>query len=483
MLGPLYRYINIVGNMNEINAKKAYYIKLGTSGEWAPHCIDNSTINLGYYEIAHETVLTGNEKLISNECVSKSDEARTRDARQILKFYDRDPEILWVTFYKGYLYWCNAHPDVEYLGRNKNDHRYGSRIRKTINGWCNTDRNGHVLEMTKLSDELKKLFYFQGTICEIKSNEFDYLIRKINDDPIGANVATQSKQNEIISANIVCCSFEKGRVYNRRLEIHGVYGGQRQGGISTPAKVPAIFLFTGESGEQYGYHDGPDENGVFLYTGEGQSGDMRFVSGNRAIRDHALDGKTLFLFQALKKKGLYRFLGEYACSSYELRSTYDVHKTQRQVIVFHLVPVDEMDTIELAIEEKSKYEAMSLEEARTRAYASAQAQEGKPGKIGKRTYRSRSEDVRQYVLKRAVGACESCEKPAPFITINGLPYLEPHHVQRLSDNGLDHPMNVGAICPTCHREIHYGHHGAKKNETLKEKIRQLEQHKPKRPIA
>jgi 5-methylcytosine-specific restriction protein A len=51
--------------------------------------------------------------------------------------------------------------------------------------------------------------------------------------------------------------FERGRIYNRRDEIHEKFGGQGQGGISTPRATPAIFLFTGETGEQYGYRDGP----------------------------------------------------------------------------------------------------------------------------------------------------------------------------------------------------------------------------------
>ena len=63
--------------------------------------------------------------------------------------------------------------------------------------------------------------------------------------------------------------FEVGSTYDRRYEIHGQYGGQQPGGISTPKDEPLVFLFTGESGEQYGYKDGWDENGVFLYTGEG----------------------------------------------------------------------------------------------------------------------------------------------------------------------------------------------------------------------
>ena len=45
--------------------------------------------------------------------------------------------------------------------------------------------------------------------------------------------------------------FTEGQEY-RRKDLHGQYGGQQQGGISTPSKHPIIFLITGESGEQQG---------------------------------------------------------------------------------------------------------------------------------------------------------------------------------------------------------------------------------------
>ena len=79
----------------------------------------------------------------------------------------------------------------------------------------------------------------------------------------------------------------------KRTEIHNLFGGQRRGGISTPSGKPYIILFTGPSGEEFGYRDGWDEDGFFRYTGEGQEGDMSFVRGNRAIRDHVKDGKVL----------------------------------------------------------------------------------------------------------------------------------------------------------------------------------------------
>ncbi len=37
--------------------------------------------------------------------------------------------------------------------------------------------------------------------------------------------------------------FEVGKEYKRSTDIHGVYGGQAQGGISTPKSYPVIFLF------------------------------------------------------------------------------------------------------------------------------------------------------------------------------------------------------------------------------------------------
>jgi 5-methylcytosine-specific restriction protein A len=50
---------------------------------------------------------------------------------------------------------------------------------------------------------------------------------------------------------------------------------------------------SGEGGEQHGYADGWSADGLFLYTGEGQQGDMAFVRGNAAIRDHIDNGKEV----------------------------------------------------------------------------------------------------------------------------------------------------------------------------------------------
>ena len=80
----------------------------------------------------------------------------------------------------------------------------------------------------------------------------------------------------------------------KRSALHDAFGGNRQGGIATCANHDITFIFSGESGEQYGYSDAWEGN-YYFYTGEGRYGDMEFTRGNAAIRDHETNGKRLLL--------------------------------------------------------------------------------------------------------------------------------------------------------------------------------------------
>jgi len=84
--------------------------------------------------------------------------------------------------------------------------------------------------------------------------------------------------------------------------------------------------------------------------------------------------------------------------------------------------------------------------------------------------RERSEAVRVYVLRRANGICEACNAPAPFETAYGQPYLEPHHIRRLSDGGPDTPEWVAGVCPNCHKRAHYALDARAFNEGLAKRI-------------
>ena len=56
----------------------------------------------------------------------------------------------------------------------------------------------------------------------------------------------------------------KGNEYKRK-ELHDFFGGQRQGGISTPKNHPYVFIISSKRGKDHGYVDGwIDENKYFL---------------------------------------------------------------------------------------------------------------------------------------------------------------------------------------------------------------------------
>lgn len=128
--------------------------------------------------------------------------------------------------------------------------------------------------------------------------------------------------------------FIPGKIYIRRV-IHEQYGGQRQGGISTPKNFPYIFLFSAKKGEDFGYHDGDQEDGLYRYFGEGVFGDMQFVRGNRAIRDHVKDSKKLLLFRGLPG-GKCEFVSEMELVDYHKEPAQDFSGRQRSAICFRL---------------------------------------------------------------------------------------------------------------------------------------------------
>src|SRR2546430_14779435 len=73
-----------------------------------------------------------------------------------------------------------------------------------------------------------------------------------------------------------------------------------------------------------------------------------------------------------------------------------------------------------------------------------------------------------------MGSVRGCGVAAPFITPDGQPYLEVHHIRRLSDGGPDHPQWVVAICPNCHRRAHYAEDAVRYNAHLSQVVQERE---------
>ncbi|MCB1783734.1 MAG: restriction endonuclease [Alphaproteobacteria bacterium] len=164
-----------------ITVSGARYIKLGEKGKWEDLCFEEGTLRLGFDEAPHDAALQGDKKSIADVFYKAGYIQKTASnfARQVLDFYDPDPDLLWVTFSKGCLWWCKAKPEVEYFG-SEEEGPLGSRLRKTQEGWRNTDINGCALRISDLSGHLTRVAGYRSTICDIGGKALDYLVRKIN---------------------------------------------------------------------------------------------------------------------------------------------------------------------------------------------------------------------------------------------------------------------------------------------------------------
>jgi hypothetical protein len=133
---------------------------------------------------------------------------------------------------------------------------------------------------------------------------------------------------------------------------------------------------------------------------------MTLDKGNRAIAEHAVRGKDILLFETLGR-GNVRFCGPFNCAGYAYVEATDAAGAMRKAIVFELGPI--IDGADICADSdigatSSKHELFDL---RKRAMAAAGPARQLAEKEATKGYFSRSRDVRQYVLARAGGACES----------------------------------------------------------------------------
>lgn len=155
-----------------VHAKAALFIKLGENGFWEKECINSGTLWLGYHNVPHDLCLQGNWQEARTAFDPKADAgAVTRHINQVQQFYEAPADTLWVTFFSDRLWWCFSTPSVELSA----DH---SKVRRTIEPWCDKDISGAPLLKSRLSGKLLAVQGFQGTICSIR--ELEYLLHKIN---------------------------------------------------------------------------------------------------------------------------------------------------------------------------------------------------------------------------------------------------------------------------------------------------------------
>ena len=144
-------------------------------------------------------------------------------------------------------------------------------------------------------------------------------------------------------------TLEPGQTLGRRARMEG-FGGAIFGRIQPSNSSPNVFVYSDpQAGTTYGYNfDGWNaDRTVFLYTGEGRTGDQRMRSGNAALLNHRDTGRAVQVFVADgTEEGsgakVQRHLGEFEVSPDRPTLTAeapDQDGVQRTVLVFRLLPI------------------------------------------------------------------------------------------------------------------------------------------------
>jgi hypothetical protein len=109
---------------------------------------------------------------------------------------------------------------------------------------------------------------------------------------------------------------------------------------------------------------------------------------------------------------------------------------------------------------------------RTKIFAKALERKGPPPK----RQRIINDFVRDpYIVAAALARSNAqCEMPKCvselFNREDDRPYLEVHHITPLSEGGDDTLINAAALCPSCHRELHFGKLRLQKRKILRDEI-------------
>ncbi len=143
-------------------------------------------------------------------------------------------------------------------------------------------------------------------------------------------------------------------------------------------------------------------------------------------------------------------MGVAECLDYHEEQRPDSSGELRTAFIFHLdidstVGKEDQKKIKKYIPESvNDLKNKSLKDLRVSALEKAESLPSIKEKVGQTYYRSQA--IKLYAIKRSNGHCEACNDPAPFNIKSG-PFLECHHLHRVSDGGPDHPENGNYSAP------------------------------------
>lgn len=251
---------------------------------------------------------------------------------------------------------------------------------------------------------------------------------------------------------------QAGQILNN-IELMEIFKCSPQGGMRRSHKTNSLILVSNHIESIY---DDKWENNIFHYTGTGRNGDQSFnFSQNKTLLESNTNGITVYLFEVFKQhQYTYQGVVKLADEPYFDKQP-DENLKARRVCVFPLklvqgIPI-KMNSLQ-TLKRKSNsifklYKNLSNKELK-KLIEEPDTNHSNNRSLSIISRPIRRENVILYTLKRANGICQLCNQPAPFLNKNGIPFLEVHHIDFLSEGGSDTIYNTVALCPNCHRKMH-----------------------------
>ena len=247
-----------------------------------------------------------------------------------------------------------------------------------------------------------------------------------------------------------------------------------QGGMRRSNTTHTLVVISDRSNLKNVYDDNWLNN-ILYYTGMGLTGDQVLEGNqNKTLYESIENGIKVYLFEVFTP-GVYTFIGQVALAAEPFQTDEeDQEGNLRKVWKFPLKVVGTSYTIpektlaetynkkeklakKLDINELKKRAALaskSTKDLKYRAVKENNEERSNARTITSTTY-DRNPYISEYVKRLANGICQLCEKEAPFKDTKGELFLETHHVDWLSEGGDDTIENCAALCPNCHRKMHY----------------------------
>lgn len=167
-----------------VSAVRARYVKLGQGGEWDDGCVRLGILRFDMATGEPETYamcLRGEWDALREDWVrSKDASTATRFTNETRTYFEDGGEILWVTFAHDRLYWGFLEPGAPQVAEpdNRND---SSTFRRIRGGWSDQDIHKNVrLTKTRLPGTITSAASYRGTSFDLKPDERDRLLRRIN---------------------------------------------------------------------------------------------------------------------------------------------------------------------------------------------------------------------------------------------------------------------------------------------------------------